>query len=190
MNTYFQQAKTYVIEHKKEFTIGVSVALAIIIIFLGLALYSYNTKPPEIEFEPANACDLLTPDEAKSLLGDAAINGVNNTPVQQKNVTVSKCSYSDGLADTSNAVVAALAVRSGINDAGIEKNKADFVTAKPSAGFEDVEGVGDSAYYTVDNGQLNILKASTWLIVSYGSATAPQDNSLEDTIELAKLIIN
>jgi hypothetical protein len=190
MKENFQKAKAYVEDHKKEFTIGVSVVIAILIVILGLALYSYNTRQPSIVFEPANACDLLTLDEAKTLLGDSTINGVVQTPVQSGNVTVSKCGYSDGLADTANAVVAAIIVRSGINDAGIASNKAQFVAGKPSAGVQDVSGIGDSAYFNAGLGQLNVLKDSTWIILSYGSGADPQANTLEDTEKLAKLVLN
>ncbi|HEY8885959.1 MAG TPA: hypothetical protein VIM31_00450 [Candidatus Microsaccharimonas sp.] len=190
MKEYFQKAKEYVIDHKKEFIIGGSIAGAVIIILFLLALYSYNHRQPSIVYEPANACDLLTLDEAKTLLGDKTINGVVTTPVQQGNLTISKCSYSDGLSDTANAVVAAIIVRSGVNDAGILQNKNEFVAGKPSAGVEDVTGVGDSAYFNTGLGQLNVLKDSTWILVSYGSGASPQGNSLDDTVKLAKLVLN
>lgn len=190
MKKILEKAQNYVQQHKKEVTLGASVAGIIAIIILGLALYSYNTAAPKIVYEPALACDLLTMDEAKSLLGDTTINGVNTLPVQQGNLTVSKCSYSDGLPDTANAVVAAIVVRSGINDIGIEINKAQFLSGKPSAGIQDVEGVGDQAYFNTGLGQLNVLKDSTWILVSYGLASSPQANTLEDTIKLTKLVLN
>jgi hypothetical protein len=190
MREYFQKAKEYVVDHKKQFIIGGSIVFVVAIGLLLLALYSYNTRQPSIVYEPANACALLTLNEAKTLLGDKTINGVNQTPVQSGDLTLSKCGYSDGLPDVSNAVVAAIIVRSGINDAGIALNKAQFTAGKPSAGIQDVAGIGDSAYFNVGLGQLNILKDSTWIIVSYGSGSAPQGNSLADTEKLAKLVLN
>jgi hypothetical protein len=190
MKEYFQKAKAYVLDHKKECITGASVVAAIAIILLSLALYSYNTRQPRIVYEPANACNLLTMAEAKTLLGDKTINGVNQTPVQSGNLTVSKCGYSDGLPDTANAVVAAIVVRSGINDAGILQNKKEFVAGKPSAGIQEVTGVGDSAYFNAGLGQLNVLKDSTWILVSYGSGASSQGNSLDDTVRLAKLVLN
>lgn len=190
MKELFQKAKTYVLDHKKDFTIGSIVVIVIGIIFLGLALYSYNHQQVKIIYEPANACDLLTIDEAKTLLGDSTINGVNQTPVQQGAVTVSKCSYSDGLIDTANADVAAIVVRSGINDAGIELNKAQFISGKPSVGIQEINDIGDSAYFNAGLGQLNIIKDSTWIIVSFGSGANPQANSLEDTVKLAQLVLS
>jgi len=190
MKESFEKAKVYVSDHKKEFITGGSVAAVIVVIIFLLALYSFNTRQPKIVYEPANACDLLTMNEAKTLLGDATINGVNSTPVQQGSLTVSKCSYSDGLIDTANAKVAAIVVRSGINDAGIELNKAQFLAGKPSAGVEAVSGVGDDAYFNTGLGQLNVLKGSTWILISYGAGAAPQTNTLEDTVTLSKLVLN
>lgn len=190
MKNLFQNVKEYIRDHKKEFTLGVSVVVIIAFIFFGLALYSYNTAQPKIVYEPARACDLLTLDEAKSFLGDKTINGVSSNPVQAQNLTVSKCSYSDGLPDTSNAVVAAVIVRSGINDAGIQQNKTEFVAGKPTAGMQDVSGIGDKAYYNPSNGQLNVLKDSTWVIVSYGPASSPQSSSLDKVIEVARKVLN
>lgn len=190
MKNTFDIIKQFARSHKKELTVSGSVVLVIAVIFLVLALYSFNHQQVKIVYEPANACDLLTLDEATSLLGDKTINGVNVSPVQQGNVTVSKCSYSDGLVDTANAVVAAIVVRSGINDAGIALNKAQFVAGKPSAGIQEVSGIGDAAYFNAGLGQLNILKESTWILVSYGSGANPQGNSLDDTIKLAKLVLS
>lgn len=190
MKKYFYRVKEYILEHKKEFTIGTTVVVIIAFILFGLALYSYNTAQPKIIYEPARACDLLTLDEAKSLLGDQTINGVATNPVQAGNLTISKCGYSDGLPDTENAVVAAVVVRSGINDAGIEQNKTDFATGKPATGVQDVKGVGDDAYFNAATGQLNILKESTWVIVSYGAGSSPADNSVDKDIELAKKVLN
>lgn len=190
MKEFYEKAKDYVQDHKKEFTIGGTVIIVIAVIFLILGLYSYNHRIPTVVYEPANACNLLTLDEAKTLLGDKAINGVNSTPVQQGNIAVSACSYSEGVLDPSEDTVAAIRVRSGINDAGIAQNKTDFTAGKPSAGVQDVTGIGDVAYFNTGLGQLNILKESTWLILSYGSAANPQGNSLEETEKLAKLVLN
>lgn len=190
MKDYFQKAKAYALDHKKELTTGTSVVVVIALIIFGLALYSYNTRQPRIVYEPAQACDLLTLNEAKTLLGAKTINGVDTRPVQSGDVTVSKCSYSDGLIDTAHAVVAAIVVRSGINDAGIAQNRAEFIAGKPSAGVQDVSGIGDKAYFNTGLGQLNILKDSTWILVSYGSGAAPQGNTLDDAVKLAKLVLN
>lgn len=190
MKEYYRKSKEYVQGHKKEFTTGITAVVVIAVIFIVLALVSYNSRQPKIVYEPANACDLLTLDEAKTLLGDNTINGVVTTPVQSGNLTVSRCSYSDGSPDTGHAVVAAIIVRSGINDAGIQQNKAEFNAGKPSAGIEDVQGIGDDAYFNTGLGQLNVLKDSTWVLMSYGPAASPQSNTLEDAEKLAKLVLN
>ncbi|HEY8993012.1 MAG TPA: hypothetical protein VIM37_04175 [Candidatus Microsaccharimonas sp.] len=189
MKHYFEKAKEYVQDHKKEFTVGGSVVLAVAFIIFGLALYSYNTASPKVVYEPATACQLLTLDEAKELLGPQTINGVSTPPVQTGAVATSKCSYSDGKVDTANAVVAAINVRSGINDAGIALNKTQFANGKPTDNVETVNNVGDSAYFNKTLGQLNILKESTWIIISYGAAASPAANTLDDAVTLAKKIL-
>ena len=189
MKKYLLIAKDYILTNKKQFIIGGSIVLAVAIFLFSLALYSYNTAAPRIMYEPARACDLLTIDEAKELLGESTINTVSTQPEQSGAITISKCGYSDGLVDTDNAVVAAIIVRSGINDGGIELNKAQFESGKPLTDIEIVSGVGDSAYFNQSLGQLNILKQSTWIVISYGAAANPTANTLEDAIKLANKVL-
>ena len=189
MKHYFHAAKTYVIERKKAFISGGSIVIAIALIFLGLALYSYNTSQPKVVYEPAIACTLLTPAEAKELLGDAVLNTVSTPPTQTGDIATSKCGYSDGKLDTANAVVIAIIVRSGINDSGIALNKAQFVSGTPTENVEMVKDLGDNAYFNKTLGQLNVLKDSTWILISYGPSANPAANTLEDAVKLAKKIV-
>lgn len=190
MNTYFQTAKTYVLDHKKEFTTGAIVAGIIGIIFIGLALYSYNTSQPKIVYEPAAACNLLTLDEAKEFLGEATINGIVENPVQTGAITTSRCGYSDGTIDPATAKVAAIVVRTGINDAGIELNRAQFASGMPTDNVEVIKDLGESAYFNKTNGQLNVLKESTWVLISYGLSASPQLNNIEEVVKLADKVLN
>jgi hypothetical protein len=189
MENIYQKAKEYVRDHKKQFSIGVPIVVVLLIGLLIGSLWSYNHQQPKIVYEPASACDLLTLAEAKTLLGTYTINPVNNTPVQSGNVTTSQCAYSDGLADTSHAIAVEINVRSAINDDGIKMNKAQFEAGKPT-GAQDVTGIGDEAYFNPGLGQLNVLKETTWIIMSYGAAANPQGNTLADAEKLAKLILN
>jgi len=190
MNTYLQTAKDYILEHKKEFITGGSIILAVAVLLFGLALYSYNTSEPKIVYEPAPACGLLTLDEAKEFLGEAAINGVNSDLVQTGDIVTSRCGYSDGKIDTANAVVIGVAVRSGINDEGIEQNKTQFSNGMPTDNVEVIKDLGDSAYFNQTLGQLNILKQSTWIILSYGLGASPETNKIEDAVKLADKVLN
>jgi len=190
MNTYLLTAKDYVLEHKKEFITGGSIVLAVAILLFGLALYSYNTSKPKIVYEPAPACGLLTLDEAKEFLGDATINGVDSGLAQTGNIVTSRCGYSDGKTDTANAVVIGIAVRSGINDEGIEQNKTQFNNGMPTDNVEVIKDLGESAYFNQTLGQLNILKQSTWIIISYGLGASPEANKIEDAVKLANKVVN
>jgi hypothetical protein len=190
MKKYFLTAKDFILEHNKQFITGGIVVVGIAFVIFGLALYSYNQpKLPKVVYEPAVACDLLSLDEAKSFLGDATINTVDQTPVQSGSVADSKCGYSDGLIDTDHAVVIALIVRSGINDQGIAANKSGFEVGKAATGMQPVSDLGDDAFFNLTNGQLNILKESTWLIVSYGPGADSSNNSLDETVKVAQKIL-
>jgi hypothetical protein len=190
MEKIYQRAKEYVQAHKKVFSIATPLVVVGIVVAVVWSLYAYNNQQPKIVYEPANACDLLTMAEARTLLGDQTINTINQTPVQTGAVTTSQCGYSDGLPDVSNAQVAAINVRSGINDAGIKLNKAQFVSGEPSSHVQNISGLGDLAYFNQINGELNVLKDSTWLVVSYGAGADPTANTVDNDIKLAKLAIN
>ena len=82
----------------------------------------------------------------------------------------------------------ALSVRTGINDAGIELNKAQFESGMPTENIELIQNVGDQAYFNTELGQLNVLKESTWVLISYGPGADPQANSLEDAVKLSDKI--
>ena len=190
MKNYFLTTKDFIIEHKKQFITGGSVVLGIAAIIVGLALYSYNQpKSPKVVYEPAVACNLFTLDEAKSFLGDSTINPISVNPTQNGNVADSKCSYSDGRVDVDNATIIALIVRSGINDQGIAANKSGFAVGKSASGVQVIGNVGDDAFFNTLNGQLNVLKESTWIIISYGQAASPTSNSAEDAVKVAQKVL-
>ena len=91
---------------------------------------------------------------------------------------------------TDQMMVAAIIVRSGVNDDGVEQNKAQFAAGKPKkAGIESVKGVGDEAYYNSELGQLNVLRGRDWLILSYGLGSDPLANTLDDAKKLAHAVL-
>jgi hypothetical protein len=190
MNKYFQSAKDFVIIHKKQFTIGAVVTLGAIIVIVLVALFIYNSPSSKIVYQPVKACDLLNPAKAQALLGDHMIGVDKNAPTITDNVATSKCSYGDGNIDANSVTVAAIAVRSGINDDGVKQNKAEFNANKPGDHAVDVKDVGDSAYFNNENGQLNILDGRDWMIISYGLGNSPEANTVEKAVELANVVLN
>ncbi len=165
-----------------------SVVTAALIVVVAIALFAVNSAP-KIAYQPASACDLFSPAKAKELLGNKALNSSMNSPVILKNTASSKCGYTDGNPDTNNMIVAAIIVRSGINDAGIQQNKTEFTSGKPTKNVEIVNGLGDNAYFNEELGQLNILSGHEWIILSFGVGSAPGTNTVDKSIELAHKVL-
>jgi hypothetical protein len=185
MNYHVQTMKTYIGVHKKVLAISTAITLGFVSL---IALFIYN-NPQIVVYQPTNACNLLTPAKAQSLLGDKVISLSTDAPVVSGNTAISKCSYTDNNPDKNLMMVAAVAVRSGINDKGIQQNKTEFATSRSSKDVEAVKDLGDSAYFNQTLGQLNIIDGRRWIILSNGLGSTPDTNTLDKTVELAKKIL-
>lgn len=186
MKHYIHTARNYVINHKQEVAIGViAVAIAVFLI----TLYIYN-NPNKIVYQPAEACKMFTPAEARDLLGDQIIDVNTTKPSISGNLATSKCSYTDSNPVKDQMIVAAIAVRSGVNDEGVAQNKKDFAMGKSDANAETVKDLGESAYFNKIRGQLNILDGRNWIILSYGFGRTPEENALDKAIELSRKVID
>lgn len=188
MNEHVETTKTYIKTHKSELIIGTSVLVAIIAIIAAIIIVVYSSTP-KIVYQPANACGLLTMDEAKELMGDGTLNSNSTNPVQSKNIATSNCGYTDGNPQTEDMIVAAISVRSGVNDDGVAQNKKEFNAGKPTEGIEAVKDIGDDAYFNELSGQLNVIDGKNWILFSYGPGSAPTTNTLEQTMELARKVL-
>lgn len=182
-----QTLKQYVSQRSETF-IGLFVVAVLIIGIAAITIAAESSKP-KIVHEPTKACDLLTLTEAKELLGASTLQTTNTPPTQSGDITVSQCGFADGTPDKDNMVIAAVVVRSGINDKGVQQNITDFSGAQSQQSVEAVTGVGGSAFYSPELGQLNILKDRDWIILSFGVGSTPQANTLEDAVALAKKVI-
>lgn len=179
-------AKTYVMENKKRL-LGYFAVVAVVTFFVALFIYNYE---PKTSYEPANACELFTPEEAISLLGDGVIRNDTTSPNVSGDVATSKCSYTDRNENQDEMLVAAVAVRSAVNDEGIEQNKTEFKDVKSAAeATEDVEGLRQDAFFNASLGQLNVLDGRDWIIVSYGVGANQPANTIDDAVKLAKLVL-
>lgn len=189
MNKYIQVVKTYVTARSsKELYIGVAVigvAAALIVVLLSLIF----NNTPKIVYQPAHACALLTTAEASELLGTKTMKSSSSEPKQSGDTAVSRCGYTDGNSNSEAMTVAAIIVRSGVNDKGVAQNKSEFSAGRPSKNVEMVTGLGDSAYFNRDLGQLNLLDGRNWIVVSYGPGSTPQDNTVDDAVSLAHKVV-
>lgn len=174
--------------HKNELIIG-SIVVVILLAVIATIAVLINNSQVKIVYQPSKACDMFTMDEAKGFLGDGTILSGMTEPKLSGSTAVSKCGYTDGNKDTEKIIVAAIIVRSGVNDEGVELNKTEFVSTRPEK-TETVNDVGDGAYFNNKNGQLNILDGYNWIKISYGQGTAQEANTVEDAVKLAQKIIN
>lgn len=187
MNHYFQKAKDYIVR-KNEMVIGIAVVTVVLLFAIAIVLL-VQSSTPKVVYQPAKACDLLTLAEAKELLGASTLNSNATSPVISRNTATSKCGYTDGNPDKNNMVVAAIIVRSGINDDGVKQNKTEFTEGKPTINIETVSDLGDGAYFNNEHGQLNVLDDKNWIIISYGLGSDPIGNTVENAVQLARKVI-
>jgi hypothetical protein len=187
MKDLYTPTRQYVSAHKDYFITGGWISLAVLIIIAVTMIYIYNVSP-KIVYQPVHACDLLTPAKAQELLGKDVIASKPEKPVIADETATSKCSYTDENPSQDAMRVAALAIRAGINDEGVAKNKSDFEAAKANNAVEVIENLGESAFFNKTNGQLNVIKGYNWLIINYGVGTDPQSNTIEQATELARLV--
>jgi hypothetical protein len=188
MKKYIQTVKTYILERKKRFILIICIIGALII--AGLITLAVYESTPKIVYKPADACKLFTPLKAEDLLGNKVIDLGTNSPVVSGNLATSQCSYTDTNPVENDLIVAAVAIRSGVNNEGIKQNNADFVSAKPTTGTQNVSNLGSSAYFNPSLGQLDILKGKDWYILSFGVGSTPQANTLDNDVKLANKILN
>lgn len=169
--------------HKKIFTIG-SITLGALVAVTLAALFIYNSTP-HYAYPPLGACDLFPTEKAHAMLGEKVIGNVTE-PTVSGDTAISKCSYSDTNEDESSMRVLALAIKSGLNDKGIASIKKDFASVRPAANTETVSGIGDSAYFNKESGQLEVLNGRVWLIVSYVVGDAPVTTDIQQQVSVAK----
>lgn len=183
-----KKAWSAIVRHHKKI-ITAAIAVAVIAILSVILIFSLRPKPaPTLTYQPVRACDLFTTAEAHTLLGKNVIGNVAD-PVVSGDTAVSKCSFSSLMSDQNAIMVAAVAVRSAVTDAGVTKNSADFDTDAKEAGNEPVADLGDKAYFNPSLGQLNFISRHQWIIISYGQGTAPETNTLEKDTELAHIVL-
>ncbi len=187
MKKYVDHVKQYV-KANSDAVVGASVVAGLFAIVAIVALISHFSGPM-IVYQPAKACEWFTVDEARSLLGEDVLNTESNKPVIDGDVAVSKCGYTDTNGNSDAMKVAAVAIRSGINDAGQAKNETDFAAAKSSNIVDDITGIGDAAYFNKTSGQLNVLNDKKWIIINYGFGATPEANTAEDAIIVAKKVL-
>ena len=124
-----------------------------------------------------NACDILTPAIAKSVLGADAIAGTNMGDTEANDVKVTQCVYTSA----SNSTSLSLMVRAAESKVQAATNAAQF------DGKANIPGYGDKAYWDASLGQFNISAHGNWYILSNGPLH-PTDHTLADGQKFADAI--
>lgn len=149
---------------------------------------SASSSDDTVKLVPVRACDLLTLDEAKQLLGDDTSESSNTSAVTSGDVSVDTCSYTNNGTTADNIRIVTVMARAALTDVGLDSNIGAFEkdgTANP-AGATAVNGYGDKAFWDPTTYQLAILKDNTWLSIVYGG-TNPTKNTLGDAKKVADL---
>ena len=178
-------------------TVGI-VSLAILVISVVVLNLNRNSDPSAASSglstiedpDGIKACDILTQEVAKELLGDSIQNSSTDPRANSnEDVAVSNCNYATTIDVTDPTAIpdisgVGLLVRSAKSTDGAATNSQQFEQLKP----EDpntVTGIGDKAYYSEQFKQLNVLKNGNWYIVTRYKDRVT-NGSKEMVVELAK----
>lgn len=127
------------------------------------------------------ACGVLTNSIAQQVAGNGAIKQPTVPSVKVGTFNGSFCAYSGSKGTIS------LYVRSPLSTAGIDAIAKQFGSARPKK-TQDVSGYGQAAYWDQQYYQFNVLKDSTWYVISAGSSTDYKSRTLDQAKHLADLI--
>ena len=190
MKNYFETAMTYITERKQKFIIGTVVIIGAVIFG---ALFIYNQPhPPKLAYQPAKACDMLTPAKAMDILGDQVISTDANAPqiASDAETATSRCSYTDKNADSNAMKSLAISVRSATNKAGIAQNQTEFNGHEKNViHSQPVSGLGSKAYFDEDLGLLHILTDKQWIMLSYKTGQTLESQPVSNVVSLAHKVL-
>ena len=190
MKNYFETAMTYITERKQKFIIGTVVIIGAVIFG---ALFIYNQPhPPKLAYQPAKACDMLTPAKAMDILGDQVISTDANAPqiASDAETATSRCSYTDKNADSNAMKSLAISVRSATNKAGITQNQSEFNGHEKNViHSQPVSGLGNKAYFDEDLGLLHILTDKQWIMLSYKTGQTLESQPVSNVVSLAHKVL-
>lgn len=136
-----------------------------------------------------SACELLTLEDAKSLIGDNAVlvegSGGPNLATTES-VDVDNCTYSadaETLGDLQQITIQRHYGNKGRVAEAYENYRKEF----PG---EDLSGLGEKAYYATEGKQVQVLKGDYWLFIAGGSINAGDDVNKKLEVKAAQLALN
>lgn len=185
---------------KKKIILAVVVTC---VVAAGFGVYIFKNRSNDDQPTPAatlnsqlaKACDILTEDIAKSVLGGTVSKGdeAGSATSSSDDIAVSQCSYTQVSGETvvsADSVRSAnLLIRSARTETGKQANYDAFSEGKTPQNVEIVEGYGTKAFWNPDFGQLNVFDEGNWYIIEFGS-TIPSSRTLNDTKNFANTIVD
>ena len=152
---------------------------------------SGSSSPADTSYptQTRKACDVLTAEIAKSLLGSVAAAAPPVPVADSDAVLVTTCVRANAVTGLDKTRSLSLLMRVAKSKVGATANESVFSSASLPTGAQNVSGYGDHAFWNPAYGQLNILKNGNWYILSSGLID-PRKHTLPDAEKLADKIID
>ena len=150
---------------------------------------STNQSTNKSNITVVKACDVLTLEDAKKLIGENAVllpQASDSNLSSTENVVVDNCSYSADGATLGDMMQLVLQVQSGSKD----DMKSAYETYKKEYPGEPISSLGDEAYYSTDNQQVVARKGMNWFFVGVGSMNTSQEQNKEQAIKAATVVVD
>ena len=135
------------------------------------------------------ACQVLTQDIAKSILGSVGEESASPPVNSNDDVNVTSCVRANAASGSSAPRSVSLLMRVAASVTGAQDNESVFAAGSLPSGAQEVAGYGEAAFWNPAFGQLNILKDGNWYILAAGPID-PEKHTLEQTKTLADAIID
>jgi hypothetical protein len=140
-------------------------------------------------FVGKKACELLTLDDAKALIGSDAqkAEGPGLGDLERADISLTNCTFHDE--DVEHFV--GLLLRAGRTDIGARENDTVFEDSRKQEGTEDVTGYGDKAAWSPTMGQLYVYVKGSYLIFNNdkGAGLSKPTASLDEAKKVADLVL-
>lgn len=172
----------------------------LIVVLAGLGFIVFGNKNNEdkkstqTSTERANkeqgktACELLTLEDAKNLIGDNAVKSEgSDTPnlATTESVKVDNCTYSAEGATLGDLKMLTIQVQRG--DSGQVKQA--YENYRDEYPGDPLPDLGDTAYFATGAKQVNVLKADYWLLIAGGSLNDDEEAIKNLEIKAAQLAL-
>lgn len=184
------------LEKAKPFIVLIGLGLLVTGGVLVASNYKNKPKASDSSFSSkyivSDSCELLTQELANETLGgNTTKSDTSSIGGSTDDMLISACSYSlDKTPDDGNptdTITVTLLVRSAKTAVGAASNQSQFAIYPEDS--EAVDGIGQSAYWKQNVGQLNVYLNNNWYIISIGGTNTVSHN-IDDAKALASKMLN